>query len=45
MILELLHILNNPHLYAVTLKNGELVIAPIDSIPSSDRVMRGHRRA
>lgn len=43
MILELLHILNNPGLYAVTYKNGEIIVAPLDTLKGAKVV--GARRA
>lgn len=43
MILELLHILNNPGLYAVTYRNGEIIIAPLDSLKGAKVV--GVKRA
>lgn len=40
MILELLHVLNNPGLYAVQFaQTGEIVIRPIADLPDSARVI------
>jgi hypothetical protein len=45
MILELLHILENPHLYAAQfVQNGEIVIKPIAELPNSARVITRHNR-
>lgn len=45
MILELLHVVENPHLYAAQFaKNGEIVIRTIAELPDSARVINRPNR-